>query len=248
MSGLSEEQIALVHALGATESEEEAGELLEISAALEAGRHVDYTNHLGDTRLMIATVEGYYSVAKFLLEQHGADPNIGDHNGYRPLHFAEDTRILELLVKHGAEIDVLDDSGTTPLMLATRNPHLFEPLHILLRNGASPSIHDGFGMSALDYAAHYRETGRKMFDLLTAVNSAGSWKRYMREPIVQLLSLRHLCLAGRATAPPKLVRCFGAPPVPNAGKARTRRRRAAAATPLPSEVFAHILDFWNWRA
>ena len=87
-----------------------------------------------------------------------------------------------------------------------------------------------------------------VIDLLTAVEAAGSWKRYAREPIVRLLSLRFLCLAGRATAPPKLVRCFGAPPVPNAGKARTRARRAASGTPLPNEVFAHILDFWNWRA
>ena len=84
-------------------------------------------------------------------------------------------------------------------------------------------------------------------DLLTAVEDAGSWKRYVREPVVQLLCLRHLCLAGRATAPPNLVRCFGAAPIPNAGKARTRRRRAAGSTPLPDEVFAHILGFWHWR-
>ena len=79
------------------------------------------------------------------------------------------------------------------------------------------------------------------------MEAAGSWTRYVREPVVQLLCLRHLCLAGRATAPPTLVRCFGAPPVPNAGKARTRARRVAAATPLPDEVFALILSFWHWR-
>ena len=81
-------------------------------------------------------------------------------------------------------------------------------------------------------------------DLLTAVEDAGSWKRYVREPVVQLLCLRYLCLAGRARPPAYntlLVRLFGAPPVPNAAKARR------AANLLPNEVFAHILTFWNRR-
>ena len=71
----------------------------------------------------------------------------------------------------------------------------------------------------------------------------------MREPVVQLLCLRYLCLAGRATPPPNLARCFGSPPIANADKARTRSRRrasSAARTPLPDEVFEHILTFWNF--
>ena len=82
-------------------------------------------------------------------------------------------------------------------------------------------------------------------NLLTAVENAGSWKAYVREPVVALLSLRYLCLAGRATPPPHLARCFGAPPIPADGEARTRARRAAS-TPLPDEVFEHILTFWNF--
>ena len=87
-------------------------------------------------------------------------------------------------------------------------------------------------------------------DLLTAVEDAGSWKRYVREPVVQLLCLRYLCLAGRARPPAYntlLVRLFGAPPVPNAGKARTRRRHAASGRPLPDEVFALVLEFWHFK-
>ena len=90
-----------------------------------------------------------------------------------------------------------------------------------------------------------REIYQDVVDLLTAVEASGSWKAYVREPVVQLLCLRYLCLAGRATPPPNLTRCFGSPPIANADKARTRARRATS-TPLPDEVFEHILAFWNF--
>jgi hypothetical protein len=190
---------------------DEADEIRDFTAELGAGISVNAINDSGDTRLMVAAVNDYYYLALILLEQHGADPNIGDGEGYRPLHYTEDARIVQLLLEHGAEIDAKNDMGETALTMAIRSPDA-------------------------DWAR-----------LLTAVEAAGSWKRYAREPVVQLLCLRHLCLAGRATAPPNLVRCFGSPPVPNAGEARTRRRRAAGSTPLPDEVFAHILGFWHWR-
>ena len=190
---------------------DEADEIQDFTDELAAGMSVNARNVSGDTRLMVAAVNDYYYLALILLEQHGADPNIGDYSGYRPLHYTEDARIVQLLLEHGAEIDAKNDMGETALTMAIRSPDA-------------------------DWAR-----------LLMAVEAAGSWKRYVREPAVQLLCLRYLCLAGRATAPPTLVRCFGSPPVPNAGKARTRHRCAASSTPLPDEVFAHILGFWHWR-
>lgn len=80
-----------------------------------------------------------------------------------------------------------------------------------------------------------RRVYQGIVDLLTAVEAAGSWKAYVRKPVVALLSLRYLCLAGRATPPPHLARCFGAPSIP-----------AANSTPLPDDVFEHILTFWNF--
>jgi hypothetical protein len=79
--------------------------------------------------------------------------------------------------------------------------------------------------------------------VLSAVRAAGSWKRYNREPSVKLWALRYLALAGRARAPPHLVRLFGAAPIPE-GAAGTRSKRLAGA-PLPDEVFAHVLGFWD---
>ena len=229
--------------------EAEEDEIREFTEQFAAGISVNARDHSGDTRIMHAAVNDFYHAAVILLEQHGADPNIGDDQGYLPLHYAEDARIIQLLLDHGAEIDaVRNDSGETALMMAAGCRSLYaDRARALLRNGASLSLRDKDGHTALVYAEISPCLNQPTLDLLTAVEAAGSWKRYAREPVVQLLSLRYLCLAGRATAPPKLVRCFGLPPVPNAGEARTRRRRAAGSTPLPDEVFAHILGFWHWR-
>ena len=226
---------------------DEADAIRDFTAQLAAGTSVNAKDdELGFTMLTVAVVEHFYNAAIKLLEQ-GADPRIGDDEGWRPLHFAGDARMVQLLLDHGAEIDARNERDETALMLAARTKDT-EQSRVLLRNGASLSLRDWRGKNALDYAEagwgrHFRATR----DLLTVVTNAGSWERYVREPVVQLLCLRHLCLAGRATAPPNLVRCFGAAPIPNAGKARTRHRRAASASPLPDEVFAHILGFWHWR-
>ena len=82
-----------------------------------------------------------------------------------------------------------------------------------------------------------------MVALLADVRAAGGWKRYVREPEFSMLLLRYLCLRGRATPPANLARVFGPPP-----KARTRSRRlASGSTPLPDEIFRHVLAFWNPR-
>ena len=239
----------------------EANEIQDNTAQLAAGTSVNARDENGFTMIMVAALNDFHNAAKILLEQHGADPNITDRDGYRPLHFPADARIVELLLKHGADVNAQNNIGETPLMIPFRFENV-ELVRILLRNGASLSHRNDEGLTALERAKCRKQIERtrearglpkfpgdwqETIDLLTAVTNAGSWERYLREPVVQLLSLRHLCLAGRATAPPTLVRCFGAPPVPNAGKARTRARRVAAATPLPDEVFALILSFWHWR-
>ena len=84
-----------------------------------------------------------------------------------------------------------------------------------------------------------------MKDLIRDVKRAGSWKRYAKEPRIELVRLRSLCARGRATPPPDpvLVRLFGAPP-----KAQTQTRRAthvANRRPLPNEVVWHVLAYWR---
>ena len=117
---------------------------------------------------------------------------------------------------------------------------------LLLGRGASLHTQNDAGHDAEAYAQ-----GREppIAALLADVRAAGGWKRYVREPEFSMLLLRYLCLRGRATPPASLARVFGPPPIPNAGKARTRARRlASGSTPLPDEIFRHVLAFWNPRA
>lgn len=270
------------------------GDLPGVAAALAAGTDVNdnaIVDGREETLLTLALhnegvfVDGFASnceVVTFLLEQ-GADPNLDNSSGWRPIHFATDVPSLDALIAHGADIDgVTDDQDSSPeyrgvTALSVRlidarfnfqGGHSDEEAHehnlwgcsiqgdvelmrALLRHGASLSLGDIHGRTALDRARDLRGIGssrsEEFVDLCEAVAAAGSWKRYLREPIVQLLALRYLCLAGRATAPLNLVRCFGSPPIPNAGKARTSARHATSGRPLPDEVFALVLEFWHFK-
>jgi hypothetical protein len=117
---------------------------------------------------------------------------------------------------------------------------------LLLGRGASLDTQNRDGDDAEAYARAYRRP--RIAFMLAEVRAAGGWKRYVREPEFSMLLLRYLCLRGRATPPASLARVFGPPPIPNAGKARTRARRlASGSTPLPDEIFRHVLAFWNPR-
>ena len=215
-----------------------------------------------DTMLCVASESGHCDLVKLLLER-GADPNLSDSEDtdYRPLDLATDERAIDILVAYGADVDHARTGtdqhvvGETALMYQVRNCRV-DCVRALLRNRASFGLRNMAGRTALDIARGIsgtllgvpgaEENLRAISDLLTAVETAGSWKAYVREPVVALLSLRYLCLAGRATPPPRLARCFGAPSIPAAGEAQKRVRRAANITPLPDDVFEHILTFWNF--
>ena len=248
------------------------GDIRAIEAALASGTDVndlgcqpwkkeDGSNWRELTMLTWAAENCQHEVAKFLLEQ-GANPNLIDDDLRPALHKAGDAQMVDLLVAHGAIVDEDIDweKDRTALIAHACNDPNIDCVRALLRHGSDFTLKNFEGHTARSYALlmsqfplrfHTREgweaiQGRlhETIDLLTAVEDAGSWKRYVREPVVQLLCLRYLCLAGRARPPAYntlLVRLFGAPPVPNAAKARR------AANLLPNEVFAHILSFWNRR-
>ena len=238
------------------------GDLRGVKVALAQGADVnaEIDGECENTMLVISLDYKHYDVVRFLLE-HGANPNLTNtENGGFPLLYARTARLIDLLVAHGADVNRQHGDGDTPLMARVVQRDI-ESVRALLRHGASPSIRDDRDETALTKAQRGREIVRingwmedmdelqaaeAVIELLQAVEAAGSYKRYLREPVIQLLALRYLSLAGRASAPANLLRLFGAPPVRNAGKARTRACRAAS-TPLPDEVFKLILGFWNER-
>ena len=192
-----------------------------------------------------------FGMMDYLLE-HGADPNaqIGRRR-ITILHCAASSgmpSIARLLLTYGAEVDVEDVDGITPLMRASH-----KTARVFLQHGADWTLRthsdcDG-GWNALEIANRrsmtHRERGgdpgvlshhQKKYVLLSAVHAAGSWKRYVREPLVMMLSLRHLTQTGRATPPPHLERLFGAP--------RVNGWTLLGSRTLPDEVFKLVLSFW----
>ena len=240
------------------------GDIDSVKIALANGADVNdrFDEWEDDTMLCVASERGHCDLVKLLLER-GADPNLPDSEDadYRPLDVASDERAIDILVAYGADVDHArtgtDESvvGETALMYQVQHLRI-DCVRALLRNRASFGLRNIAGRTALDIARGIsgnalglsvaQEMLLAIIDLLTAVENAGSWEAYVREPVVALLSLRYLCLAGRATPPPHLARCFGAPSISAAGEAQRRGRRAANSTPLPDDVFEHILTFWNF--
>lgn len=210
----------------------------------------------------------YLKVVRRLLER-GADPNRVDDDDWSALHFTAElisvpevdempeiqkvfVEVTELLLAHGAHVNAQarDNKLETPLhVLCDNGCTNVDMFCLLLKHGADPDLRDNCEHDAQAIAQLDPRCPTLIVDLLADVSSAGSWKKFVREPSVKLLTLRHLTLAGRATAPPSLVRLFGTPPLrPLEGAVRTRSQRlksSAARTPLPDEVFELVLAFWS---
>jgi hypothetical protein len=243
------------------------GDLPALESFLSAGGDINAPDANGhtmpgeDTLLTLAVSSGNIKTIRFLLER-GADPKIGGHLVY-PLHLARDAQTAELLLANGARVDAQSAqsrSTALALWLSLYGSHSqsmgqdLETFLVLLRHGASLDARNADGQDVLEIAQRRltspavlpdrRQALESTIALFIAVRAAGSWKRYSREPSVKLWALRYLALAGRARAPPHFIRLFGAAPIPK-GAARTRSKRIAGGVPLPDEVFAHVLGFWD---
>ncbi len=102
-----------------------AGDVERIGLELAAGADVNGQNPSGLAALHWAAVRGHVDAVRFLLSQ-GADPNLPDSLGERPLQFicrsvsyADSDEvapaIARLLVEAGADIHAKDSAGATPL-------------------------------------------------------------------------------------------------------------------------------------
>ena len=161
--------------------------------------------------------------------------------------------IVRLLLKHGAAVNARTTThSTTPLMCAAVCSG-FVSLGVvreLLASGADLDLVDVHGRNAEAIARtrlskeiytgegipeHPRECRRPgaveaFLALLADVRAAGSWKRYVNKPRIDVIVLQRLCAAGRASPPPALARLF-----PTSTK----------SPPLPKELVWLILKFWR---
>ena len=100
--------------------------------------------------LLDAVIDADLSRMSDLLAR-GADPNVSDTAGWRPLHFAaqrQNAVQIRMLLKAGAEIDACDGYGNTPLFRAVFNYREDgETIRALVAGGADPDRSNKSGIS-----------------------------------------------------------------------------------------------------
>ncbi|MFZ3231686.1 MAG: ankyrin repeat domain-containing protein [Pseudobdellovibrio sp.] len=90
-------------------------------------------------------------IAKILLA-NGADLHAVDDDGSTPLHCALYPEMTDFLISKGAKLNALDNNGDTPLIGLASEDEGYESMEVLLEAGASPSIKNKNGETALDIA------------------------------------------------------------------------------------------------
>ncbi len=119
-------------------------------------------NSSGHSPLILAAYNNQIGVCNLLIMQ-GANVNYTFSQG-AAIHgaaFKGNLQVVSLLVANGADYDKPDQNGTTPLIYATLFKHT-EVAKYLFHLGCDPTIKDGTGSSAIDYAESLGNT-----DLLT---------------------------------------------------------------------------------
>jgi len=65
--------------------------------------------------------DSWVAATEYLIEEHGADVNVRDHDGFTPLHNAAsrgDNELIAILVEQGADVTVVNRSGQTTADIA----------------------------------------------------------------------------------------------------------------------------------
>ena len=115
--------------------------------------NVEIRNTKDESPLMLAAIKGYLDAVRALLARD-ADVN---KTGWTPLHYAasgtqpQQVEVIALLLEHYAYIDAASPNGTTPLMMAAQYG-TDASVHLLLSEGADPTLKNQLGLTAVDFA------------------------------------------------------------------------------------------------
>ncbi len=122
------------------------------------GFNLDVRDKFGKTPLLVATDQGYNSIAESLL-RYGADPDAVDlPTGFSPLMLASwigNKSLVNTLIKYQAKVDTLSHWGCSPLSLAMGGNHK-SIVKILLNAGADIDLVNQNGDTPRSIALYYR--------------------------------------------------------------------------------------------
>jgi hypothetical protein len=183
-------------------------------------------NHYRDSysiaNAQAATSLGHQGMVRMLLK-HGAAVNAcTPKKNMTPLILAAKLSgfvslgVVRELLAGGADLNIVSTKGRNAEALARRK--------------LSNEIYTGEGIPENPRLCRRPGAVEAFLELCAGVRAAGSWKRYVNKPRIDVIVLQRLCAAGRASPPPALARLF-----PTSTK----------SPPLPKELVWLILKFWR---
>ncbi|OPB40459.1 hypothetical protein A0O28_0005380 [Trichoderma guizhouense] len=110
---------------------------------------ISLKDRFGWTCLHLAAIYGHKDLLTCIIEDCGADINIGDNDSRTPLHLAIENKSLPaipLLIEAGAQLDAKSKDGSTPLHIAVKE---IETVRLLLESGADKEATDLEGRTPL---------------------------------------------------------------------------------------------------
>ncbi|RLD49983.1 MAG: hypothetical protein DRJ05_20230 [Bacteroidetes bacterium] len=146
------------------------GDTVKVSALLELGVDVDYSNSDGVTSLMFAAEAGRLDVVLILLH-HGAKVNVLPYNEVDALLgacIAGHVFVSDTLIQNGASVNTSNYFGVTPLMYAAAYDD-YTMADMLLFYDAIVDKKDGSGNTALMYSVFYGNS-----DIVTLLTERGA--------------------------------------------------------------------------
>ena len=193
-----------------------------LSYAVLANQWQRFTDPWSVARAQAAASTGHQGIVRLLLK-HGAAVNARTGSDrFTPLMFAAhysgflSLGVVRELLRGGADLNLVSAKGRNAEAIA--------------RTRLSKEIYTGEGIPENTRSCRRPGAVEAFLELLAAVRAAGSWKRYVNKPRIDVIVLQRLCAAGRASPPSALARLF-----PTSTK----------SPPLPREMVWLILKFWR---
>ncbi len=137
------------------------GDINLVREYINNGGNVNYQTNMqdwekeistGDTGLVVAARHDKMEVVEILLEEHDADPNIQNKDGWTSLMLASYGSCIDsvrVLLKHAADPNIQNSQGSTSLMLACRQGPSADIVKLLLEYAANPNKQDNDGETSL---------------------------------------------------------------------------------------------------